>query len=382
METPQRALTRQELYDLVWSRPATKLAAEFGVSDVAVAKACRKLNVPRPSRGHWAKLAHRKRSPQLALPPAKSGAPTAITLGDFDQKRRVAKRVAVRASGPAVVEPAGPLPLHAVTRDTKRALAGGWTHSTYGTLNPKVDVPHFALSVTPPQVTRALDLLNRLIWLFEKNGFELQPPKAAGGSYVLVFRETGTALDASLREPVERYGRELTAEDKQRSYVWDRWKYRPTGRFRFALNEYYPVGTQKTWVDGKHWRLEDLLPEIVEGCIVCARGLHAQHQVWAEERRRAEEESKRRQELERRQAEETARRGRLREAATDWRQVEAIRQFLAACEGRFGEGREPSEAERRWLAWARAVADQLDPLKSDYLPRAVQALGPEGHGVG
>ena len=33
-------LTRQSLYELVWSKPMTTLAKEFGISDVALAKRC------------------------------------------------------------------------------------------------------------------------------------------------------------------------------------------------------------------------------------------------------------------------------------------------------------------------------------------------------
>jgi len=29
-------ISRQELYDLVWSKPVVKIAKEFGISDVAV----------------------------------------------------------------------------------------------------------------------------------------------------------------------------------------------------------------------------------------------------------------------------------------------------------------------------------------------------------
>ena len=49
-------LTRQELYDLVWSKPMRDLATEFGLSDVGLAKICNRHRVPKPSRGYWAKL--------------------------------------------------------------------------------------------------------------------------------------------------------------------------------------------------------------------------------------------------------------------------------------------------------------------------------------
>ena len=36
-------LTREQLYALVWSKPVSELAKDFGISDVAVAKRLRKL---------------------------------------------------------------------------------------------------------------------------------------------------------------------------------------------------------------------------------------------------------------------------------------------------------------------------------------------------
>jgi hypothetical protein len=48
-------LTRQSLYDLVWSTPMSTLAKDFGISDVALAKRCRAIDVPVPPRGYWAR---------------------------------------------------------------------------------------------------------------------------------------------------------------------------------------------------------------------------------------------------------------------------------------------------------------------------------------
>lgn len=49
------SFTAQELFDEVWNTPVLKLAQEIGVSDVGLAKACRKAGIPLPSRGYWAK---------------------------------------------------------------------------------------------------------------------------------------------------------------------------------------------------------------------------------------------------------------------------------------------------------------------------------------
>jgi len=52
---PPTELTRRAMYDLVWSKPMTKVAEEFGISDVALKKACDRHRVPTPPRGYWAK---------------------------------------------------------------------------------------------------------------------------------------------------------------------------------------------------------------------------------------------------------------------------------------------------------------------------------------
>jgi hypothetical protein len=52
---PEQGLTRRAMYDLVWSRPMTKVAADLGISDVALKKICDKHRVPTPPRGYWAK---------------------------------------------------------------------------------------------------------------------------------------------------------------------------------------------------------------------------------------------------------------------------------------------------------------------------------------
>jgi len=47
------SISRKELTALVWSKPAREIAKEFGVSDVAVGKKCKSLNISKPPRGFW-----------------------------------------------------------------------------------------------------------------------------------------------------------------------------------------------------------------------------------------------------------------------------------------------------------------------------------------
>ncbi|MCA0050636.1 RWP-RK domain-containing protein [Mesorhizobium sp. B283B1A] len=52
----RREFSREELFALVWERPTSEVAKELGISDVALAKLCRRLQVPKPPRGYWAKI--------------------------------------------------------------------------------------------------------------------------------------------------------------------------------------------------------------------------------------------------------------------------------------------------------------------------------------
>jgi hypothetical protein len=47
---------RDKLYEAVWKRPAVQLAKEHGISDVALAKICKKLKVPKPGPGYWRRI--------------------------------------------------------------------------------------------------------------------------------------------------------------------------------------------------------------------------------------------------------------------------------------------------------------------------------------
>lgn len=74
-------LSRQELYDLVWSEPMRTLAKRFGISDVALAKSCRRMHIPVPPRGYWAKKEFGKSAPRVELPPRPVGLHDMVVVG-------------------------------------------------------------------------------------------------------------------------------------------------------------------------------------------------------------------------------------------------------------------------------------------------------------
>src|SRR4051794_13527461 len=71
-------VTREALYERVWTEPISKIAASFNLSDRGLAKLCARFDIPVPPRGWWAKKQHGHRVASSPLPPAKRLGPITI----------------------------------------------------------------------------------------------------------------------------------------------------------------------------------------------------------------------------------------------------------------------------------------------------------------
>ena len=60
--------SRDALYKEVWAEPVMTVAKRYGVSGNAIAKVCKKLHIPLPGRGYWARKAYGYSVRQIALP--------------------------------------------------------------------------------------------------------------------------------------------------------------------------------------------------------------------------------------------------------------------------------------------------------------------------
>jgi hypothetical protein len=91
-----KLITREELYERIWKSPATKLAKVLGISDVALVKICRKLNVPKPGPGHWRliRLGWEVQRPPLPVL-TQEGVRTEAVIDPDPHRTRVEKKPAV-----------------------------------------------------------------------------------------------------------------------------------------------------------------------------------------------------------------------------------------------------------------------------------------------
>jgi hypothetical protein len=112
-----KRLSRKQLYELVWSEPMKILAPRFGISDVALKKACARAEVPTLGLGHWAKKAARKSTSQVSLGERPPGMGDEVVGGllafGLERSREDYKVLAERAvsmgfaKGPSILEQEG-----------------------------------------------------------------------------------------------------------------------------------------------------------------------------------------------------------------------------------------------------------------------------------
>lgn len=88
-------LSREELYERVWSKPISVLAREFGLTGNALAKICSRVHVPYPSRGHWMKVSAGTAPSRPPLPADPAGNAEPITIS---RERATSRRTQTRLS--------------------------------------------------------------------------------------------------------------------------------------------------------------------------------------------------------------------------------------------------------------------------------------------
>lgn len=380
-----RYLTRQELYQLVWSEPISVIAKRMGVSDVGFAKACRRARVPIPERGYWAKRKAGKPVIQPALPPRMLGMsdgtdvqvnsstdPAQISEGGFtltqpEFSEDISQLTArVRGMVGKVTVPKNLARPHAIIarlleEDERRREAQRNSSYAYSWNNPLFD---------SPIERRRLRILNAIFLALARcntrpymQGRELKELQVQVGhqriSYVLervpsrVRAPKGEGADAEKRRP-ERLRLRLLSSDR-----------RSTGA--------------QSWEDKEGAVLEDQIADIVTSLIVAGelqyRDLLQQHYEWlVQQQRREEEEATRRkqeeaarQERERLVKEQQNRIDRLLGEAMALRQAADIRVYVETVIARMKCENDPVKLEmlHGWASWAMAEADRIDPIKSE-----------------
>jgi hypothetical protein len=290
--------TRAELYDKIWSTPATRLAEEFGISGRGLGKICARFDIPAPPRGYWAKLAFGKSTPKTELPPAKPNTVDEICIELTPREELEKISEAVRSELTTALEKrdlirvpetlSSPHPIVAGWIDEKRErrlqnrLAGG-RHT-----QPRMDSAD----------RRRLRILSTLFKEVERLGHFVKMDRNNPYKAHAYFEIDGQRLDFKLTEHHRQVKIPLTPEERR--WYSDRTtktELEPTGELEFEITTWISEPIRKRWRDGKRHKLEEQLAEVIAGLIKAS----AVEKDW---KRQRDEEERRRRDLEAQRAEQ------------------------------------------------------------------------------
>jgi hypothetical protein len=373
-------LTRRELYDLIWARPMTAVAADFGMSSVALAKHARKLGVPCPGRGYWQQLAAGEKPKKPKLPPATKDTPEDVTFG----KRPRRATTEPKPQALVVPVPAEGSKLHPMAQRLKKLLHERKPDEIG--LRQVRAAHHAVLKLSSGTEERGLRILTALLGALDERGQSVRLTDRDRHGYVnakeydLQVFNGDDAVSFGIVEKIRQTPHVLTAEEakvKARGgHVFAR-KYdqAASGVLHLELHSFWDEGIRKRWADAARTPLDAVLGEVVVGLEAALANETKRRRQRAEEE--GQREARRRQEeaRERQRKYEEALAADLVKMATSWREADTIRSFLAEVERRVpSEQRSPGY--EAWLAWAREYAESIDPLSN--LHALAKDLKPKG----
>ncbi|MEY9419456.1 hypothetical protein ABIF69_005898 [Bradyrhizobium japonicum] len=363
-------LSREELYAQVWTTPISRLSAQYGLSGNGLAKICRRLDVPYPPRGYWARKEAGKKVTQMALPTTRPGKRLQVTItpslpaspppqvpSELEEALAAAHRLTAGVKVPGKLTHPHRIVagwIEERRREREQARRHSWSRGDY----------------VPPDFTamerRRHRLLSTLFITVEKHGYaakvdERQRPVVEIGGEVVVF---------TIKEKYRRVRQPLTEEEKKRNFNPKRpWRQgmQPTGLLQLTIEPPLHPALRQCWIDAPDQSLEQQLPDIVAVFIAAAPILQDRRRQYEENERRRHEEERRRYEERQKQLRERNRLRGFLELASRWRQAHEARAFLEALAGRAAGDLAEAIDDRtvsEWLAWAHERLKAHDPLEA------------------
>jgi hypothetical protein len=365
-----RVFTRQEFYDLVWSKPMTHLAKEFGLSDVALHKICGKHGIPNPPLGWWAKKAAGQKVKHSKLPTPTAGTSDRITIAGSDLSREPDVLAAVRERARIIAssDPHDPAQPDPVVDQTMAKLA-----KTKASISGLVSVDGKGLikcDVAPESIERLGLILARLASAAGPQGFKL-----AAGEANSHFANSTETIGISVSEEVKREKHVLTPEEEKKQEAWQRkrdrqfrshdwsvsfdrpsfpeWDYHPTGKLAIEFEHFYTFdgpSVRRSFRDAKIQRLENMTGDIAVGLAVLAAAKSEDRRRREEATRREEERRQQRERAERSHYVEERRSTALAGILAELAELDRLRQLLTGLHEAIGSSATDRVSE--FIRWA------------------------------
>ncbi len=389
MENQSIILTREQLYEKVWSQSISSLAKEWGISDVGLAKICKRYSIPRPGLGYWARKQHGYNPIQPPLPQLKEESIIEIKpvnaqsrLFDPIQAQEAAQKAAFeKETERPVIVPKTLIDPHLLVVKTEKSLRaakpddrGILTAYGPGTLS---------VVVGPNSIDRAMRILNTLIKALEEREMKVkvEDTEFRGSQYYSNARSTterktlvsvlGEWVEIGIEEHANRKDHELTKKEKEeqrkygRVFYSPKYDFFPNGRLILRIRNVHSGHVRHTWSDTVGKRLENLLNSFIVGLANAAVDIRACRLEREKEEREREERRRKIEEIKKLRREEEQRLKILDQQVSNWHQSLRIRQYVEALReaalSKHGTIELGSDVDK-WITWAIQQADRLDPL--------------------
>jgi ribosomal protein S8E len=363
---------RETLYKEVWEKPVTEVAKRYKVSDVAIHKVCKALDIPTPPAGYWAKLRAGKPVSVIPLPPSdkpsrKTGIQTGSAYQATGEKESLAflneeDRSVIFAVASQILLPDEGARMHPKIIAHRKVVAEWKKHKNsdnrvWNRRNAE-SVPFLADSISDESLPRACRIIDALIKAMEPLGCSLTDTLSFvvnGENVPLAFSES---KDEVKHIPTKEENLQLLKyEEERKRYSWASKpqirKYDHVFNGRLTLT----VNGQKSFRDCKSYVLEDRLGDIMIEIYEAAEEIRKAREAREEAERKRQEEERRREELRKRYNVEVDRTLALTNLAEDYDTACKIRRYIAVVEAQG----EPDEETAKWIEWAKAKADWYDP---------------------
>lgn len=338
-------LSRQQLYELVWSQPISALSNKYMLSEISFRTLCIKMSIPLPREGHWESI---KMGKEVKVPPLTSNyhGPNTISLSINDMKKK--QKVTINNSPAAVnnssdvIEPVKDLILDNLVVSAGKALRKK-ENITYDGMarSPKGEL---GICVTPPLVDRALTFMDLLIKALRMRGHDLIVKEDA--TCVIVFQQE---LKIYCREKNNR----IPTNDKWQSHVFV-----PSGLLLLKLEGIY----DREWVDGKNKQIEEHIPSMINKFEQEAIRRNDWKANAEKQRILYEEQLKLEKERKEKHDQELASFKILFQRAIRWEKAQLLRIYIDELESRLSKEMPDYEASQQYVEWARKKANWYDPF--------------------
>ena len=372
-ELDATTVTREALYQLVWSEAVSKVCKRFGLSDNGLRKICRRHQIPTPGNGYWAKLQHGKPVERAPLPACDDDELEVVVLEERrtvsseapagpDYDAEVAGLLDKARKLPRVGVPTALRAPHPLVRATKTALERA-EPDQYGLIAPRrIDGSDtLSMRVGKNSIGRALRFFDALIKAVERLGGRVRIEGDRWNRRTAVLFDGEEAAGIRVRE---RYTQKKKVRKDTGRYSWHEYEYTPNG---MLLLDSGPSSYHAPYCADAERRgtIENCVNEALIRIIEDYGFKRNREREWAEQERQQAERQRQREEVERQRKMEEARRQQLVAEAEQWRTARLVREYVAAVKVRVltdvGEIDPESELET-WIEWASAHADRLDPL--------------------